>query len=736
MAVAPMSKQRFDALAAGMLFVLLLASLHMISAAVQRSEDVGPWFMPLLLFTVVGLLLLFGLVGWNLWRLLRDYRRRVAGSRLSARLSALFLVVALVPVSVVYFYSIRFLSSGIDSWFDLQVDSAMEDALTLSKVSLDLHKRERLKLTANLLTAIEDTSQTAIALSVNELRSAAGAMEMTLFSIQGKILALSHANPDILLPTPPDSGMVQQVISGEDYVGVSTGPDGGLMVRCLVLDKAQRGMVLQALYPVPELLSDLSSNVQDAYEAYRTRAYMRSQIKFSFALSLSLVLVLGLFAAAWAAVFTARRLVQPISDIAEGTRAVTEGDYDKQLPLPRVEDELGYLVSSFNAMTRRIARARNDLEDSRHKLQTQHNYLETVLAGLSTGVMALDSEGRIQTANRAADQILGLAVAQLEGEPLTALGKHSEALRPFVDRLAEGFASGAREGRFEITLYRGGGRQVLLCRHSQLETELGTVVGHVLVFDDVTELVRAQRDAAWGEVARRLAHEIKNPLTPIQLSAERLRRKYLNKMPAEDRRVLDRATHTIVQQVEAMKAMVNDFSDYAKPGKLHIESLPVDGFLNEVVALYEGGTQHVALQVGAPGLVVEADPVRLRQVLHNLLKNAVEAAGDRGRIEVSSHGGEEEGSQFVEIAVSDNGPGFDPELLGQVFEPYVTNKTRGTGLGLAIVKRIVADHGGVIHAENLARGGALVALRLPAMAQPRDAATVQRWAAASQGEGS
>ena len=409
-----MNSRRFDMLAAGMLVVLLLAALHMISAAVQRSEDLGQWFMPLLLFSVVGLLLLFALVGWNLWQLLRDYRRRVAGSRLSARLSVMFLVLALMPVSVVYFYSIRFLSSGIDSWFDLQVDSAMEDALDLSKLSLDLHKRERLKLTENLLAAIEDTSQTAIALNINELRKTAGAVEMALFNVQGKVLALSHNNAEILLPTPPDSGMVQQVVGGQNYVGVASGTDGRLLVRCLALDRQERGIVLQAMYPVPESLSDLSQNVQNAYETYRTRAYMRSQIKFTFALSLSLVLLLGLFAAAWGAVFTARRLVQPISDIAEATRAVAEGDYDKQLPPPRVEDELGFLVSSFNAMTRRIARARNALEDSRRELLTQHNYLETVLAGLSSGVMALDSDGRIQTANRAADQIFGLPVSELE----------------------------------------------------------------------------------------------------------------------------------------------------------------------------------------------------------------------------------------------------------------------------------------------------------------------------------
>jgi PAS domain S-box-containing protein len=706
MAAAAMKSRRFDVLATLMLVVLLLASLHMISSAVQRSEDLGHWFMPLLLFTVVGLLALFVLVGWNLWQLLRDYRQRVAGSRLSARLSVLFLVLALVPVSVVYFYSIRFLSSGIDSWFDVQVDSAMEDALTLSKLSLDLNKRERLRLTESLLASIEDSSQTAVALNVNDMRESAGATEMTLFTVQGKVLALSHADPDVLLPTPPDSGMVQQVVSGQNYVGVAPGPDGNLTVRCLVLDDKQRGIVLQALYAVPEALSELSTNVQDAYEAYRTRAYMRSQIKFSFALSLSLVLLLGLFAAAWAAVYTSRRLVQPISDIAEGTRAVAEGDYGKQLPMPKSEDELSFLVSSFNAMTRRIARARNALEANRRRLQAQHNYLETVLGSLSTGVMALDAEGRIQTANRAADLILALPVGAMEGKDLRVLSMRSPPLAAFVDRFADAFGRGEHEGRAEITLYREGWRQVLLCRHSPLETAPGRPRGHVLVFDDVTELVKAQRDAAWGEVARRLAHEIKNPLTPIQLSAERLRRKYLGRMPAADAEVLDRATHTIVQQVEAMKAMVNDFSEYAKPSKLQLKRVDLDNLFADVMALYEAGSQQVTLHAGAGDAVIEADPVRLRQ-------NGLEAAGDAARIDISSATVNEAGGDFVEVVVQDNGPGFDPALLDQVFEPYVTSKTKGTGLGLAIVKRIVAEHGGMIRAENPPAGGGRVVFRLP-----------------------
>jgi PAS domain S-box-containing protein len=330
--------------------------------------------------------------------------------------------------------------------------------------------------------------------------------------------------------------------------------------------------------------------------------------------------------------------------------------------------------------------------------------------------MALDSNGRLATANRAADQILGLHLAELQGQPLRALGDHSEALRPFVERIADGFSKGMSEGRDEITLHRDGSRQVLLCRHSPLVPGDASGAGHLLVFDDVTELVKAQRDAAWGEVARRLAHEIKNPLTPIQLSAERLRRKYLGRLPADDAEVLDRATHTIVQQVEAMKAMVNDFSDYAKPAKVQVEPLPVDGFLAEVAALYDGAPQRVELRLDAASVEIEADPVRMRQVLHNLLKNALEASGDGGRVVIGSRLKDTGGRRVVEIDVSDNGPGFDPELVEQVFEPYVTSKSKGTGLGLAIVKRIVSEHGGTIRAENRADGGGRVVLWLPVFA--------------------
>jgi len=715
-------RRRTDLFATALLVVLLLASLHMMSGAVQRSEALDAWFMPLLAFTVLGLFALVSLVGWNLWQLLRDYRRQAAGSRLNVRLVLMFATLSLVPVGVVYFYSLQFLARGIDGWFDVQVDSAMEDALSLSKVSLDLHKREKLKLTHNLLVSLEDTSQTALALAIGGLRETSGAFEVALFDRKGKVLALSHRNPDVLTPSPPTAHMIQQIQEGKDFVSLVPLRSGMMVVRVMAIDPGPGQLVMQAIYAVPENLSSLTRRVQDAYESYRERAYLRSSIKFSFGLTLSLVLLLGLFGATWGAFYTSRQLVRPIKQIAEATREIAEGRYDVRVPIPRVRDELAFLVDSFNQMTRRISQARNLAEASRRELAAQHRYLETVLGALSSGVMALDASGLIQTANPAVGTILRLPVSFMEGRALKELAQLDSALTQFVDDVCEAMNADTEEGRVEITLYREDGRQVLLCQRSSLQLQEDEAAGNVLVFDDVTELVRAQRDAAWGEVARRLAHEIKNPLTPIQLSAERLRRKYLPRMEAAESDVLDRATNTIVQQVEALKAMVNEFSDYARPSKMEPRPVQLDALVGEVMDLYAGGEHDVSFSPGAEGATIEADPLRLRQVLHNLVKNALESRSEvKTRVWLRTRLVQRRGRQWVDLEVEDDGAGFDPSMIDQVFEPYVTSKKKGTGLGLAIVKRIVGEHGGSIRAENRSEGGARMVISLPLRAPGKPA---------------
>jgi PAS domain S-box-containing protein len=532
---------------------------------------------------------------------------------------------------------------------------------------------------------------------------------------------MSNAEPTILVPSQPDASLLKQVREGSDFVGmVPRSEDAQLEVRVLVSDR-DRGYFLQAIYPTSSAITSLTETVQDAYNHYKELAFLRTSLKSTFTLALALVLLFSLLSAIWAAFFSARHLVAPIIDIAEGTRAVAKGDYDMQLPLPRVRDELGFLVSSFNTMTRRIAQSRDAATGSQRLVEAQRAYLETVLGRLSSGVMALDAHGRIQTANHAAHDILKLDLDHFLGKPVQAMAQVSPQLRQFVEAIQEPISREMREWREEVKLFGGSGRQVLLCRGTPLAQPDDESVGYALVFDDITMLIKAQRDAAWGEVARRLAHEIKNPLTPIQLSAERLRHKYLGQMSEKDARVLDRATHTIVQQVEAMKEMVNAFSDYARPPKMNAQPMVLDSVVSEVLDLYRSAGLQLRIEVdlGAPDASVEADPVRLRQVIHNLVKNATEAAVEitdppvAPAIEVATRVVTESESQLVELRVSDNGPGFDNDTLGHLFEPYVTTKAKGTGLGLAIVKKITEEHSGEVWAQNRDGRGASLFLRLP-----------------------
>ncbi len=699
------------------LLVLLLAALHLLSSAVQNAEALNRWFLPLLVTILIGLIGLLVVVIVNVVRLVISYRQEAAGSRLTLRLVALFVAVALVPVSVVYFYSQQFLLHGIDSWFDVQIDSAMEDTLNLSQASLDLHRRERLRSTQKILSELTEVSIAGLTLSLEDERERSGASELALFESSGRVIAVTNADPTQLVPEKPDESILQQVREGGSFVGLLPATEGGLLeVRVVVADPG-RPLILQALYPTSETVSKLTDKVQGSYSRYRELAFLRSSLKSTFTLALALVLLFSLLGAIWAAFVTARRLAAPVADIAKGTKAVAAGDYDKQLPRPKGHDDLSFLVVSFNAMTKRIARARDMAARSRQEVEAQRAYLQTVLSHLSSGVMTFDLENCLRTANGAASEILQFDLTEYTGKPMDALASGSQQLSQLVEVIRTPITESAEEWRQEVTLYGSEGRQVLLCRSTPLMSPEDGRSGQVLVFDDITALIRAQRESAWGEVARRLAHEIKNPLTPIQLSAERLRHKYLGKMSQEDGAVMDRATHTIVQQVEAMKEMVNAFSDYARPPKMNPQPVRLDEFLSDVLDLYRSGGSdpQFAVSLEAAQAQIEADPVRLRQVVHNLVKNAQEAIADStdGRVEVVSRQRQEADCRFVEIQVLDNGPGFGDENPNHLFEPYVTKKTKGTGLGLAIVKKIVEEHGGMIWAENRPQGGACVLLRLP-----------------------
>lgn len=698
------------------LVVGLFVALVLMRDAVENSETLSRAFVPLLAWVLTGLLALVVLVVVNVVKLVRRYRRQAAGSRLTLRIVVLFVLISLLPVGVVYYFSLGFLLRGIDSWFDVEIGRAMQDALALNQASLDLNQRVLGKYTEQLLAGIQDRSSTAIALSLNSLRRQAGAEELTVYGVGGQVLGTSNQDPTKLVPSQAEREIQQEVRLGNNYVGLEPRAGGELVVRVLAQDPGGRPMTMQAIFPTSARIGELTEALETAYNRYTELAYLRSSLKLSFSLTLSLVLLFGLMAALIAAFHTARRMVAPVADIARGTRAIAAGDYEQQLPLPKHDDELAFLVASFNTMTRRIAQARDAAARSQQAVETQRAYLETVLGRLSSGVVAFDDAQRLRTANPAALQILGLRL-EGQGQPtLLELERDQSWLTPWAETVSRHIEAG-QDWRAEVTLQRVEGRQALMCRGSALplagKAQDGAELGHVVVFDDITTLIRAQRDAAWGEVARRLAHEIKNPLTPIQLSAERLRHKLLAKAEGPDAQVIDRATRTIIQQVEAMKSMVNDFSDYARSPQIQAEPFELDRLVQEVMDLYKSaGAGSIVVHLGAPEAQVRGDPLRLRQVIHNLVKNALEALEGRpeGRIEVST--GRPEGPDLVELEVADNGPGFEQAVRDRLFEPYVTTKSKGTGLGLAIVKKIIEEHGGIIAVENTG-SGALIRIRLP-----------------------
>ena len=709
------------AIAVGVLLVILLVALHLMTSAVQNSEALSRIFVPLLVLVLLGLLALALLVGANSVRLVRALRRHAAGSRLAARLLAMFALISLLPVGVVYYYSLSFLMRGIDSWFDVEIDTAMEDALTLNQASLDLNQRVLMKYSAQLLNGIQDRSATALTLTLGTLRRQAGALELTLFDRSGQVLATASDDPLQLVPDQPEREVMQSVRRGIDYVGLEPGSGGELVVRVLVRDPGARPLLLQAIFPTSARITELATRLESAYNRYTELSYLRQSLKFSFSITLSLVLVFGFMAALLIAFRTAKALTDPIADIAHGTRAIADGDYEQQLPLPRHDDELAFLVASFNAMTRRIAQARDEAEQSQQAVESQRAYLETLLSRLSSGVIAFDEHNALRTSNAAARQILGIELDDRAPMPLATLATHYPRLAHWCEIVGRRIGSG-RDWREEITLFGADGRQVLMCRGSPLPVTVSSGgaedaqpnADHVVVFDDITTLIRAQRDAAWGEVARRLAHEIKNPLTPIQLSAERLRHKLLRKLPEPDSKVIDRATHTIVQQVEAMKAMVNDFASYARTPEMQQEPFLLDGLVNEVLELYRAGPVKITRALNADEAMIRGDSKRLRQVIHNLVKNAIEALEQREdpRILVATRLVEDEDTPSVELFVEDNGQGIQPDLIGRLFDPYVTSKTKGTGLGLSIVKKIIEEHGGIIRADNVESGARFTA-RLP-----------------------
>ncbi len=693
--------------------VLLLGAimLYLLSSA---SADT-PLFsgnLPLLLGLGVGLVLVLMLVvGYQLLLLRRRLKARVFGSKLTLRLVLLFALVAVLPGALVYGVSVQFLSRSIESWFDVRVDKALEGGLSLGRVTLDnMLKELRAKAESMILELTERTPQRRLA-TLNTLREKAAVYEATLLGPDGSVIAFSGANPAGLVPELPSPSVVRQVRMQQPYSAIEAVGEGGLLLRVLVPlnDVSGATSLLQLVQPVPPQLARDAETVQEIYRDYQELSLSRQGLQRLFALTLTLSLLLALLSALLLAIMFSNRLSAPLGILAAGTRAVAQGDFSPRHTV-KTRDELGLLTESFNNMTMQLADARAEAHRNQEQLAAAKAYLESVLGNLSTGVMSFDSEFRLRSANLSAVEILGVDVGALIGTHPHEWAEHEPRLAAVGKIVHKAFRQ-ARPDVWEqqAKLSGAAGTQVLLLRGSRLAA--GAESGMVLVFDDITRLLQAQRLAAWGEVAQRLAHEIKNPLTPIQLSAERLQRRLAGKLSEQEAEILQRSTQTIVNQVAALKGMVDAFSQYARSPEADLQPLDLNQLIRDVLGLYESSRPALQLDLAADLPHISGDAAKLRQVIHNLLQNAEQAVTDVAvpRIGLRT----DAARKGVRLTIEDNGPGFPEAMIGSAFEPYVTTKAKGTGLGLAIVKKIVEEHSGSIAIVNLPSSGASVAVTLP-----------------------
>ena len=653
---------------------------------------------PLLLALNAAFAAMFAaLVIYQLGVMARRYRARVFGTRLTLRLFLRFAALAVLPGLIVYAVSVQFLTRSIESWFDVKVDAALEGGMNLGQQVIDQMLIDLQTKARTMALELADIPAAQLLTDLERLRLQAGVQEALVMNAKGRLLAAASDDVAKLVPELPAAALLRQARLQRGHTAIDAAPGRALALRAIVplepLALAAEPRFLQLRSAVPPTLARNAEAVEAAYRDYRQLALSRDGLKRIYVVTLSFALLMALSIAIAVAVTQSKLLAEPLATLAQAMQAVTRGDFSRPAPVTS-RDELGVLTESFNSMTRQLEEARRIVEANRAALEAAKSRLENILANLSAGVLVFDQNLSLSISNRGAAAILG---AELD---------------EFAELMRQHFREqGDKSWQLELKLKATS--KTLHARAARLPQ--ATDGGYVVVFDDITQLINAQRATAWAEVARRLAHEIKNPLTPIQLSAERLEMKLAERLSREDAEALRRSTGTIVNQVAALKAMVDDFRDYARLPAPELARLDLNALVSEVLALYETSQVPITKRL-APNLpAVWADAAQIRQVIHNLVQNAqdalenVRAAGRSPSIEVRT---ELDGDR-VRLAVSDNGGGFPQELIARIFEPYVTTKPRGTGLGLAIVKKIIDEHHGSVAIENREPRGASVTVLLP-----------------------
>jgi nitrogen fixation/metabolism regulation signal transduction histidine kinase len=697
------------------LLVTLLTALYLLARAIQGAEQFNRIYIWLFAASVLAVFILTLIIIQRIVWLYLKRRDKEPGIQLTTRMVLMFTGLSLPPVIVLYLFATMLVNQYVDSWFDVKTDQALNDAITLGNTFLNTQTLAHLNETRSMVTELADIDPLNQAIYLDRLLDGSKADSLSIYGTDGRLISSSNIDPlNFVSPTLPQNTF-NEVSNNRNYARVEPAGTTGLQIRVvlpIITNTPSFGnrRYLQGLFPIPEEYESLAINIETQFHEYDKQTYQRQQLKSTFNIILTIVLLISVLLAMLRAFSSARRLVAPIKLLSEATKDITEGKFSKVIPVDS-KDELGLLIESFNSMSSQIATSSALAHRAQSDAENQRAYLENVLSHLTSGVISIDQDMLIRLSNEATRKILHLGNRSLINRNIDYLAMKNPTLQPLIELIKQKVTDKTNYWQQEVLIAEDSLRRILLVRGSQLSDQEIEGGGHVIVFDDQTIINQAQRDAAWSEVARRLAHEVKNPLTPIQLSAERMHMRFAGKLSKEEDEILNRATQTIVAQVENLKTLVNAFSDYAKPPELKKELGGLNQLINEIVDLYSLSHPGIVfeLNLAEPEPRLLLDKGRMTQLLTNLIKNAQESV-DQGnvRIAISSQTRE----NHLQLDITDNGHGFAEDIIEHVFEPYETTKQGGSGLGLAIVKKIVEEHGGSIRAENLSEG-ARISIHLP-----------------------
>jgi len=689
-----------------------IALLILLAKAISNSELIsGDSFRILLGLNILFICSLIGLIAVQIFRLLQSVKKEITGSRLTLRLVLSFALMGIIPVLIVYLVSVNFLTKSIESWFDVKVESALEGGLTLGQKTIDILMSDIELKGKSIAYSIGNSDPEQRDSLLTDLRAKFGIQDAVIFDQDSIIIGVSSDKNDLIPPIPniEDLERGQQGFFGR--IEEVKGDQIYLKTFTPIISKSamSKRLILQLTQPIPPSITNLALSVESVYDEYQQLTYSRNSLKIIYILTLTLVVLLALLSSVAASFVISRKFSAPLAMLADATKQISKGNYKKIITY-QGKDEIGILVSSFNSMTLQLGQATRNSEKNRERVEVARTFLETILAHLTTGVIVLDDKKIIQLNNISASLMLINKKVTMKNKPMNEIMATNLLFKPmydFVETYIDNNKSNKKEASREFKLDKDKQERTIMLQITPLIDNKGK--SYVLVIDDISEVTQSQRHSAWGEVARRLAHEIKNPLTPIQLSAERIQHKFKDKLSKEDSNILERSTNTIVNQVNALKIMVNEFAEYARPPKIQKDTIKIDTLIEEVIDLYEiDNIINIKKDNNIP--IIYADQNKLRQVIINLLENSQDALKEikKPKIKIFIKKKVNE----VQVVVEDNGIGIPDEIIGRIFEPYVTSKKTGTGLGLAVVYKIIEEHEGRIKIDRIKNSGTRVTIML------------------------